>query len=326
MKKVYSIINFKGGVCKTTLAVNIAAGLANYPRPDGNPLRVLLVDLDPQANASVYMLGEDYWRTNIQDKAKTSPNLNRVLIDQIKGKAIDYEFIIKPDSFGNNPVFGDRKIKETDGTYEIKKAKQNWSNLHLLSSINALFDFPNEIGLGYLSKLENNKHLLLNDILTTKHNEYDYIIIDCPTHFSSLTQSAISASTDIIVPFIPDYLSTFGMNELFSRISEYADLNGKSEKLKVAVLIPTLYSDISKDHTFFIKEVQDTIKKKRKYQKILSSTKIIWPGFKRTVNVSNLIKEHRPIVDLPTTNESRKTINFIVEALLHPEKFRRTKL
>jgi cellulose biosynthesis protein BcsQ len=31
MKKVYSVINFKGGVCKTTLAVNIAAGLADYP-------------------------------------------------------------------------------------------------------------------------------------------------------------------------------------------------------------------------------------------------------------------------------------------------------
>ena len=163
MKKVYSVINFKGGVCKTTLAVNIAAGLANYPQPNGIPLRILLVDIDPQANASVYMLGEDYWRENIQDKAKTSPNLYRVLVDKIKGKQIDYEFIIKPDDDGKNPVFGERKFKRTDGTYEIRRAKQNWSNLHLLSSVNSLFDLPKEYG--YNTKLADNKHSLLAAIV-----------------------------------------------------------------------------------------------------------------------------------------------------------------
>lgn len=324
MPKVYSVINFKGGVCKTTLAVNIAAALANYPRPDGNPFRVLLVDIDPQANASVYMLGEEYWKNEIQNKSTISPNLYRVLKDQINGKPINYEFIIKPDSTGYNPIFGDRKIKKTDGTFETKKAKQNWSNLHLLSAINSLFDLPKEHS--YDKKFANNYNLLLDDLLKPKYNEYDYIIIDCPTHFSPLTQNAISVSTDIIVPFVPDYLSTFGMNELFSRISSHADENKKGDKLKVAVVIPTLYSDISKDYIFFVKEVRDTIIKKRKDQKILSSTKIIWPGFKRTVNVSNLIQEHRPIIDLPTTNESRQNINFIVNALLNPNKYKRKKI
>ena len=324
MPKVYSVINFKGGVCKTTLAVNIAAALANYPRPDGNPFRVLLVDIDPQANASVYMLGEEYWKNEIQNKSTISPNLYRVLKDQINGKPINYDFILKPDSTGYNPIFGDRKIKKTDGTFETKKAKQNWSNLHLISAINSLFDLPKEHG--YDKKFANNHNSLLDDLLKTKYNEYDYIIIDCPTHFSPLTQNAISVSTDIIVPFVPDYLSTFGMNELFSRISSLADENKKSDKLKIAVVIPTLYSDISNEHNFFVKQVQDVIKDKRKSQRILKSTSIIWPGFKRTINVSNLIKDHRPIIDLPTSNESRKTINFILKAILSPEKRKRTKL
>ncbi|MBK8399276.1 MAG: ParA family protein [Leptospiraceae bacterium] len=322
MKKVYSIINFKGGVCKTTLAVNIAAGLANYPQPNGIPLRVLLVDIDPQANASVYMLGEEYWRTNIQEKPRVSPNLYRLLLDKIKGRPIDYEFIIKPDTDGINPVFGDRKVLREDGKFEIKKAKQNWSNLHLLSSINNLFDLSKEIG--YRTKLENNKHSLLDEILKMKYNEYDYIIIDCPTHFSELTQSAISASTDIIVPFIPDYLSTYGMNELFMRLSEYVDQNGKRDKLKVAVLIPTLFSDVSKDYLSFIEKAQEIVMKKRGSQTILKSTKIIKSGFKRTVNVAKLIEEHRPIIDLPSTNESRRKINFIIETLLNPKKIKRT--
>lgn len=48
----FSVVNAKGGVGKTTTAVNIAAMAATLPRPDGTRRRVLICDLDAQMNAT----------------------------------------------------------------------------------------------------------------------------------------------------------------------------------------------------------------------------------------------------------------------------------
>jgi len=67
MSTTIAVINHKGGVGKTTTAVNLAAGMARHGH------QVLLVDLDPQGNAT-YGLGVDF-------SPGESPSISQILLD-----------------------------------------------------------------------------------------------------------------------------------------------------------------------------------------------------------------------------------------------------
>ncbi|MDW8034160.1 MAG: AAA family ATPase, partial [Nitrososphaerota archaeon] len=54
-------------------------------------------------------------------------------------------------------------------------------------------------------------------------NEYDYILIDCPPNLSLLTRNALFASDSIIIPLIPDFLSTVGLHLLLNKLKEIGD-------------------------------------------------------------------------------------------------------
>ena len=64
MAKRVSIINFKGGVGKTTLAFHLATGLSRYH----DAVRVLLVDMDHQSSLSILCLGPDAWGEAVQEE------------------------------------------------------------------------------------------------------------------------------------------------------------------------------------------------------------------------------------------------------------------
>jgi chromosome partitioning protein len=103
MAKIVTIINFKGGVGKTTTAVEISVSLTKY-----FGRRTLLVDLDPQASATFYLMEQERWK-QWKDSNGTTYNVfeqtNRrfcireaIVTDVIQGKAPIFGFDLLPFS------------------------------------------------------------------------------------------------------------------------------------------------------------------------------------------------------------------------------------
>ena len=78
MYKGLCVTNMKGGVGKTTVAVNLAWDAAAYG------IKVLVVDLDPQASASIYLMGPDVYVSYLREAGQSH------LVDFGISNAVEY--------------------------------------------------------------------------------------------------------------------------------------------------------------------------------------------------------------------------------------------
>jgi chromosome partitioning protein len=174
MAKVVTIINFKGGVGKTTVSVELSTSLARFYGK-----RTLLVDLDPQASATFYVMEQPRWA-----EWKNTYGSTADLFEQPRSFSIR-KAIVQDVLKERGPVFG----------FDLLPSNPDLVDVDL-----RLADF-----VGYT---------VLQDALEQVHQEYDYIICDCPPNFNPVTKNALWASDAYVVPTIPDYLSTYGIGLL----------------------------------------------------------------------------------------------------------------
>lgn len=182
-----SLINMKGGVGKTTLAFNFA-WFAAYEKNK----KVLVVDLDPQANASQYLMGAGNYLDHIQDGKPTVVNI----LEQF------------------TPSFGSSGSPKSVGSEVIQKIRK-WPDG---SSIDLI---PSRLELAWTLKNPTSKDHLLAKYLGEYAIDYDLIIIDCAPTESILTISAYRASRYVIVPVKPEFLAAIGLPLLVRSINDF---------------------------------------------------------------------------------------------------------
>lgn len=187
MTRIVSFINLKGGVGKTTVTVNVAGTLAaNYNA------RVLVVDLDPQTNATVSLISQPHW----QERNQVRQTLYHMFNDLLEGRS------------------------DFDLHSAILKGVGDIPGLDLLPSsldlVEIQDDIPSMDNKAYVSHVD-----VLGNQLEQVLGNYDYILIDCPPNLGAITLNGISISDAYVVPTVPDILSKIGINLILNRIENF---------------------------------------------------------------------------------------------------------
>ncbi|HDF2330032.1 TPA: ParA family protein [Morganella morganii] len=192
MATVVSMINMKGGVGKTTLTFNMAWYSAWI-----RDLRVLAIDLDPQANLSQYLMGAEKYLEFLNNQNKTVVDI--------------FEQYSAPDRLTGSPVL----LNPTDMIHEFK----DWNDescIHLVAS---------RLELAWTLKNPTEKASLLPQFIAKVADRYDLILIDCAPTESILTTAAYLSSRYIFVPVKPEFLATIGLPLLARSVSEFKQRN-----------------------------------------------------------------------------------------------------
>lgn len=196
MAKRISIINFKGGVGKTTLAFHLATGLENLTGE-----KVLLVDLDHQSSLSILCLGYDRW-VEVSNSVNT---VDGIFLSYIDGEhAMPKEEIIEVA-----PINGYTLV-------DVAPASLNLDSIEV--ELTSAF-------IGSPMRSEWNKRTLLCKWIeeTGVDDEYDYIIFDCPPATKIASQNAVAASHGYIVPVVPEAIMQRGLPHLRETIKYRID-------------------------------------------------------------------------------------------------------
>jgi chromosome partitioning protein len=202
MKRV-SIINFKGGVGKTTLSLHLATYLAEREK------RVLVIDVDHQSSLSIVVLGDTYWQRCVNDQR----TVNRIFQSFCNRKVpMPDDHIIVKNAFGEKAAYA----KTFYPTLDFVSAQFELDDTEIdLASTN--------YGNPTLSEWE--KRTLLAtwlDVVDADAN-YDYVIFDCPPATKIISQNALAASDSYIIPVIPDDLSSRGVTHFRGLVQNKID-------------------------------------------------------------------------------------------------------
>lgn len=191
---VISFVNMKGGVAKTTLAVNVADCMSRRKNKS-----VLLIDIDPQFNATQCVISPADYKKKLQDGIDTIVSVfddtPKVIAGTVSGPGV-----VQP-----------KNLEDIEPLVLSEK-------LHILPGDIQLYRLEMAPGEG--------REYRLKRFLDSVHKNYDYTIIDTPPTPSVWMSTALIASNYYVVPCKPEPLSSTGVDLLRMVVKNKADNYG----------------------------------------------------------------------------------------------------
>lgn len=213
--KSFVVFNNKGGVGKTTLLCNLASYLALKKEK-----KVLVIDADPQCNASTYLINLD---DTIEDLSKDKlPSIIKIIKNVQRGdgyiKKEDIP-ILKSNRFGVDIIYGDTRLSLLEDFLST-----DWSSSKI----------------GDVRGLKTT--LVFYDLLQNLKDDYDYIFFDVGPSLGAINRIVLVASDFFIMPMSSDIFSLRAIgniaeslktwtDNIIKGLSEYEDANQEEFKL-----------------------------------------------------------------------------------------------
>lgn len=216
MTYVFTMTNHKGGVAKSTSATNIAFGLTGLLRRAGAANhRVLLIDTDSQSHATLVTTGRS-------DFDATNSLYTVLMADRQAAPQVMSNVIVQ----------------------------SHWDpDLHVLPASPLLEGAERELmgsaGAPYR----------IADPLARLASHYAAVIIDTRPSFSLMTEMALVAATDAIIPVEPRYLETVGLLSVINKINEIRE-GWRRPDLRVSGIIVTKMDSRIKGHNHLLDELK----------------------------------------------------------------------
>jgi len=226
MATVISTINLKGGVGKTQMTVALAEFLAlEFAK------KTLLIDLDPQTNATVALMDEHEWFK----KDKNGETLLQLFKDKLE----------KTSKFDINKAI----------VYRASNVGGGIPNLDLLPSSLGLIDIQDSLPLIPAGRFYATTPVtILKEAISSIIDNYHFVLIDCPPNLGIITLNGICISDYYLIPCIPDILSTYGIPQILGRIDSFKKETGINiEPLGIVI---SMYRAQSRLHDAIVNELK----------------------------------------------------------------------
>ena len=293
--KRVSVINFKGGVGKTTLAFHLGTGLARY-----HQRKVLLIDMDHQSSLSIVCLGAKNWLEAVHN--------NRTVASVFE------PFVGQRNQLPSEEIISTSPMVQKLGRWQGR----HYRTMDIVASSLQLDDIEIELTASHHGNAihsEWNKRTLLCGWLEESglDSQYDYVIFDCPPATKVVSQNAIAASHGYVIPVVPEAVMERGAPHLHQMVKSGIDdrLNalaamGENRSMHVpnteliGLVITRIqtssgYSGYTNDHSQHLSSLQKLWKEK-----------LVTPYVLQGTGVSQALAEGVPVYDRSHTQNVGK--------------------